>query len=342
MRSVSYRLVRVPNFSLRIMCDVLDGAGLDHRIPLAAVGLDAAVVRTPGAMVTGEQELAFQLRFVELTADRPDLWMEAGRGYSLASFGVHGLAIATAPTLEDAVRVSTRMDLTYGFVEYAPFHRDGALAGVRMSYPDVPAELVPFSVHREVVATLRAWGMLLHARPFPLVRVGLPLPEVSSDFAEFLAAPVTLGSADVVLEWEPSLSTAPMPYGNAFQHETYVLQAAEHLSQFRLEQDWVRAVVDATKDTVGTGSSIADVADALHTSVRTLQRRLTAVGMSFRQLRDVARSELACTLLSQTNVPIAEIARRLGYDEPASFTVAFRRWTGRAPSQYRAAPAAAS
>ncbi len=335
---VSYRRVRVPNLSVRILCDVLDGAGLDHRVPLAAVGLDDAVIRTPGAMVTGEQELAFQLRFVALAVGRPDLWMAAGRGYSLAAFGAHGLAIMTAPTLEDAVRVSTRMDLTYGMVEYAPFHRDGTLVGVRMSYPDVPPDLIPFSVHRDVVATLRSWIMLTGARPFPLVGASLPLTEVSRELAEFLAVPVTLGGDDVVLEWHPSLSTAPLPYGNAFQHETWVHEATEQLRQFRLEQDWVRAVVDATKDTVGTGSSIADVAYALHTSVRTLQRRLTASGMSFRQVRDLARSELASTLLSETNVPIAEIARRLGFEEPASFTVAFRRWSGRTPSQYRASP----
>jgi AraC-like DNA-binding protein len=97
-------------------------------------------------------------------------------------------------------------------------------------------------------------------------------------------------------------------------------------------------VVEAIKDTVGAGAAITDVAKRLHTSVRTLQRRLTDGGMSFRQLRDLARCELAASLLSGTNMPIAEIARRLGFEEPASFSIAFRRWSGLTPSQYRTSP----
>jgi AraC-like DNA-binding protein len=334
----SYRQVRVPNLSLNIMCDVLDAAHLDHHGALAAVGLNLATAQTPGAMITGQQELDFQREFVARTAGRPDLWMKAGRSYSIASFGAWGLALITSPTLADVVRLCARMDLTYSFVQYSPIERDGELVGVRVTYPDPLADLVPFSVHRDIVSTLRAWSALAQRQPFPLVRVCLPLTEVTEEFAEFVAAPVTLGETDVILEWNPSLSTESLPYGNAFHHETYLRQAAEQLARFRLEQDWARVVVDAIKDTIGAGAAMTDVAKRLHTSVRTLQRRLTDGGMSFRQLRDLARCEMAAKLLTETNMPVAEIAHRLGFEEPASFSIAFRRWSGLTPSQYRTAP----
>jgi AraC-like DNA-binding protein len=339
MRKASYRNIRVPNLSVRILRDVLVGAGLDHLSAFRAAGLDPDIVEHPGSVVTGEQELSFQLRFVELTEGRTDLWIKAGKGYSAASFGVHGLALSTSPTLTHWMKIGVEMDITYTMAEYSSILSSrGVLAGFQITYPDAPAELVPFSVYRDVVATLRFLNMVTALNPFPLTAAHLPLEEVSPELAEIIATPITLGAAEVRMEWDESRSTEPLPFGDAFQHETYVRQAKERLQQFRLEQDWARSVVDAMKATMGTGVAVSDIASTLNTSIRTLQRRLEQDGMTFRQLRDLARFELATDLLADTNISVSEISRRLGYEEPASFTAAFRRWSGRSPSQYRSSP----
>lgn len=68
---------------------------------------------------------------------------------------------------------------------------------------------------------------------------------------------------------------------------------------------------------------------------RTLNRELAAAGTTFRELRDEARRELACHLLQDTRVGASEIATTLGYTDPASFTRAFKRWTGTTPTGWR-------
>jgi AraC-like DNA-binding protein len=185
---------------------------------------------------------------------------------------------------------------------------------------------------------IRALNMITAMNPFPFTAVHLPLKDISPELAKMISAPVTLDAKDLQMIWDEELSTQSLPFGDAFQHETYVRQAKEHLRQFQLEQDWARTVIATMKTTVGAGAVISDVATTLNTSARTLQRRLGETGMTFRQVRDLARFELATELLTRTNTPIAEISRRLGYEEPASFTVAFKRWSGRSPSQYRASP----
>ena len=78
------------------------------------------------------------------------------------------------------------------------------------------------------------------------------------------------------------------------------------------------------------------VVAAAGTSARTFQRQLEEEGTSFSELlADVRRSETLRRLKEQ-NVTIAAIATDLGYSDPASFTRAFRRWTGSPPSQFRA------
>ncbi len=40
-------------------------------------------------------------------------------------------------------------------------------------------------------------------------------------------------------------------------------------------------------------------------------------------------------LLSNNELSINQIAREVGFNEPAAFTRAFKQWTGKSPRQYR-------
>jgi len=82
-----------------------------------------------------------------------------------------------------------------------------------------------------------------------------------------------------------------------------------------------------------------DAARHLHLHRRTLNRRLSEAGTTFRQVLDQVRFELAREMLSDTRLHIAEIAARLGYRTPSAFTRAFRRWSGNSPAHWRAVAA---
>ena len=70
---------------------------------------------------------------------------------------------------------------------------------------------------------------------------------------------------------------------------------------------------------------------------RTLQRALKAEGTSFRQVRLRFVERRALSLVSETDTPIEEIAKALGYSEPKSFRRVFNDWTGLSPSAFRSA-----
>ncbi|WP_184397098.1 AraC family transcriptional regulator [Rhizobium sp. BK650] len=80
---------------------------------------------------------------------------------------------------------------------------------------------------------------------------------------------------------------------------------------------------------------VADVARELGMSERTLQRRITAQGSSYRGLLDEARQELGRRLLSDEQNGIEEIAFLLGFQDTGSFYRAFRSWEGVTPAQWR-------
>jgi AraC-like DNA-binding protein len=77
------------------------------------------------------------------------------------------------------------------------------------------------------------------------------------------------------------------------------------------------------------------VAQRLSISESTLQRKLAKEGTKFQQLLDQIRYRLALEYLQTTDLPIAEIAALLDYDNPANFRKAFKRWSSTTPSQIR-------
>jgi AraC-like DNA-binding protein len=80
---------------------------------------------------------------------------------------------------------------------------------------------------------------------------------------------------------------------------------------------------------------IDSVAVSTGINVRTLQRRLAAVGLTYSRIVDQVRLEAALSLLEDRGLTLAEIASALAYADPAHFTRAFVRWTGTTPGAYR-------
>ena len=83
--------------------------------------------------------------------------------------------------------------------------------------------------------------------------------------------------------------------------------------------------------------SVADLAEQCMIHRRTLSRRLRAEGTAFRRLSDEVRFEIACRLLLNPRMTLAQIATTLGFSEASAFTRAFRRWSGQTPTAWRAA-----
>lgn len=77
------------------------------------------------------------------------------------------------------------------------------------------------------------------------------------------------------------------------------------------------------------------MAASLKMSARTLQRRLDDEGTRYSSLLDEVRIRLAKRLLADPANPLGEIAHRVGFSDLATFSRAFKRWTGVPPGTFR-------
>jgi AraC-like DNA-binding protein len=87
---------------------------------------------------------------------------------------------------------------------------------------------------------------------------------------------------------------------------------------------------------LGGRGSLEQVASVFAVHRRTLNRRMRAHGLTFKELVEEVRYDIARQLLAETHLAVVEVAAVLEYADAASFTRAFRRWSGTTPAAWRA------
>lgn len=101
--------------------------------------------------------------------------------------------------------------------------------------------------------------------------------------------------------------------------------------------DFVESVRASIRRKLSGGQcSVSDCAAALHTSTRTLQKRLNRMGIRFSDIVLNERIKLAKQALLWSDASLDEIAFQLGYAEQTSFGRAFKTVTGLTPKVFRA------
>ena len=76
---------------------------------------------------------------------------------------------------------------------------------------------------------------------------------------------------------------------------------------------------------------IGGIAREMGLSRQTLYRRLKAEGTSFEKVLDALRRRLGLRLIREEKISVKEAAWRLGFSDPAAFSRAYKRWTGKSP-----------
>jgi len=113
-------------------------------------------------------------------------------------------------------------------------------------------------------------------------------------------------------------------------------QFEEELKQENVDENFAERVRIAIQQKLtGRRPTIEDIADVLHISSRTLQRRLQDEGLSFQRVLEGARHQLARHYLNNSVLELNEAAYLLGYEDGNSFVRAFRTWEGVPPARWR-------
>jgi AraC-like DNA-binding protein len=158
----------------------------------------------------------------------------------------------------------------------------------------------------------------------------------SKTIERHFGCPVVCGTPGNAIVFRASDAQRPFVTRNAELLAMLAPQFEEELKQDNADENFVERVRLAVQQKLtGRRPTIEDIADALHLSSRTLQRRLQDEGFSFQRVLEEARHQLARHYLNNPVLDLNEAAYLLGYEDGNSFVRAFRTWEGVPPARWR-------
>lgn len=264
------------------------------------------------------------------------LGLQIPRGaYGLLEFASHAgpdlqsvvdVTIASVPLVSPVVAVSC---VVVG--AFAEFHHVVAVAG---GYGRHAAEM---SLAAIFVGGQRAVGDALRMSSCWFAHPA-PAADVIVEVERLLGCPVRFDADDNGFAFAAALLQLPTRFHDEGLHAFLVAQAKKELSLLPEAVPFVRQVDNVVDALLRQRKDLdaAVVAKALALSVRTLQRRLGESGSNLSAVVDRAREREARRQLSLPGARVDEVASAVGFKDVSSFSKAFKRWTGQAPSTFRA------
>ncbi|MEX2482098.1 MAG: AraC family transcriptional regulator ligand-binding domain-containing protein [Gammaproteobacteria bacterium] len=314
----------------------------EARALLAGTGLSAAAFDDPASRITVRQALTY-IRNALALATEPDWYLAWASALSDHFHGPISIALMSAPNLGEGVDAFLRY-----FPSRVPYlHLQGRIDG-----DDFHAELHPLidlgSAEPMLIETplivLQQYLDTVYGVDFTSARFELAYPATphAAHYAQYFKG---------VVAFEQAANALVMP---AAWRELRNLGYSESTWAHAVERCAATLASSRERETLGQVRAylcryfedparcrplprLDEVAAELHLSPRTLIRRLSRMSTSYQALVDAFLSARARELLANDGITVKTVAAALGFDNPANFGKAFKRWHGVSPGVYRRA-----
>ena len=154
-------------------------------------------------------------------------------------------------------------------------------------------------------------------------------------YEKFFGCPVLFSAPRTQMEFNKAEMFTEHPFADSALTNTLDSWIEEHLSNFKKELTSTKIKKYLLKNLAYGKVGQKSAAQSLALSPRVMQRRLKDEGMTFSQVLDDCRQNLAVKLISKDKLSLAEVAFILGFSDQSNFSRAFKRWTGSSPNEYK-------
>jgi AraC-like DNA-binding protein len=298
-------------------------------------GIDLARVSDDGTRYPVERMQQLWQLAVDSTDD-PCFGFVAGE--QLQPAALHGLGFSwlASDTLRDALNRLIRFSRLISTAANIQLEdtADGAL--LVLQPPSGIDSFVPAALDAGLAGFLHMCRITAGARINPSqVTLNRPRPECAERVEAFFRCPVYYDASHYSLCFSEQLIDTSLINANSELARINDQAVIDYLARFDRDSITMQvrsSIIERLHD--GTPNQ-ETIAESMHVSLRSLQRRLNKEETNFKTLLETTRQELALHYIRETHRSLGEITYLLGFSEPSNFTRAFKRWTGKTPAEYR-------
>ncbi|EZI27616.1 MULTISPECIES: AraC family transcriptional regulator [Pseudomonas] len=313
----------------------LDALGLDSAALCKQAGLDPQLMDDPNARYPLSATSRLWALAVQVSGD-PAIGLRVSRFVSPTTFHALGYALVASGSLREVFERIVRYHPVVSDALKLELSREGERYRFRLLQP--PGSPAPALEAIDAFAAIyvRTCRNRLGRDYAPLaVYLRRPEPVDPTPWHTVFRAPLFFGAEEDRLEFAARDFDSHLDDANpelAEHNETVLKRTLAQLQPLTWERK-VRAAIEAQ---LPDGEPSAErIAQALHLSVRSLQRHLADEGCRFDALLNDCRQNLALQHLRDPQCSLAEVSHLLGFADTSSFNRAFKRWTGMTPGQFR-------
>jgi AraC-like DNA-binding protein len=268
---------------------------------------------------------------VEMTGD-PLLALHMGLDNNIAAWGMLGYLIQSCSRIEEALEITVKYNRSLTDVFY--FSIENTPRTYTFFFDPIPQYRHKYteSSRQAVELLMSSFNQIMYAltgrRIYPL-RVEMTYPKRHpAEYERILQTQVVFEADRNCLVYRPEDVATPIITYDKSLYSFFSLMLAEK-QQLRTTQ---QSFTDEIKEVLlsrfgGQIPPVEVVAAAMNMSLRTFQRRLSGEKVTFRQVTNELRKELAVSLLSNHTAKKADVADLLGYADLSSFQRAYKNWT---------------
>jgi AraC-like DNA-binding protein len=314
----------------------LNSAGLSVTPLLRRAGLTPELIAEPDKPLSVRSQIAF-LDEAAIALKDDSFGFTLAREHDPRDIGLLYYVMASSETLGDALkRVARYSKVTNEALVFE--YKEGNRLAINLRYFGVPRHSDRHQIEFCMFAVLRICRVLTGRNLVPQhFSFSHYRSQGTSEMARFVGTKVDFGSDTDEFVLHADAREFPLVHSDRRLNELLLKYCEAALAEIRGDASQLRTKVEnAISSLLPHGRVLlGDVARILGMSTRTLARRLADERLNFAEILLQLRRDLARRYLDDRKLPVSKIAWLLGFHDVSAFTHAFKRWTGKTPSQMR-------
>jgi AraC-like DNA-binding protein len=318
----------------------LKSAGVLVEPLLRRAGLTPEVVAEPEERLSVRSQVAL-LDEVAIALKDNCLGFTLARDFEPREIGLLYYVMASSQTLGEALkRLARHSKVTNEALVFG--YREGNRLIISLSYSGVPRHSDRHQIEFCMFGLLRICRLLTGQNIVPQhFSIAHHRSEGIAEMARFVGTKVEFGADRDEFALNLDARELPLVHSDSYLNDLLVKYCEAALADRRDDTSQLRTKVEnAIASVLPHGKVLVeDIARGLGMSERTLARKLSDEGLNFTEILQNLRRDLAVRYLKDHKLHVSKIAWLLGFREVSAFTHAYKRWTGKTPSQMRTAGA---